>query len=115
MSTNPPRPTPGGDNHSDRELWRPLDVARVLLAEPHAVTITYDAGPPRPPAFTFRHDQEKGLLILTWADGRIEKFRDRPARQLSVEPDPETGELRPVIRNGLPVFVYLCREERERG
>jgi hypothetical protein len=51
MSTNPPRPTPGGDNHSDRELWRPLDVARVLLAEPHAVTITYDAGPPRPPAF----------------------------------------------------------------
>ena len=33
---------------------------------------SYDAGPPRPPAFSFRHDQEKGLFILTWADGRAE-------------------------------------------
>jgi hypothetical protein len=113
MSTNPPAPTPGGDNPSDREPWRPLDVARVLLAEPHAITTVYDVGPPRPPAFSFRHDKEKGLFVLTWADGRIERFRDRPARQLSVEPDPETGEFRPVVKNVLPVFLDLCREERE--
>ena len=75
----------------------------------------YDAGLARPPAFTFSHDKEKGLFILTWADGRIEQFRDKPARQLSVELDPNTGELRPAIKNGLPVFLYLCREEREQG
>ena len=89
--------------------------SRVFPVERHTTTFVYDAGPPRPPAFTFSHDKEKGLFILTWADGRIEKFRDRPARQLSVEPDPDTGELRPVIKNGLPVFLYLCREEREQG
>jgi hypothetical protein len=110
MSTNPPPSTPGGNGDpSDNELRRPLQVARVLPIG-HATTFVYDPGPP---AFTFNHDRERGLFILTWADGRIEKFRDRPARQLSVEPDPESGEFRPVIKNGLPVFLYLCRKERE--
>jgi hypothetical protein len=109
MSTNPPPPAPGGDNPNDSEPRRPPHVPRVLPLE-RATTFVYDAGPP---AFTFSHDKEKGLFILTWADGRIEKFRDKPARQLSVEPDPSTGELRPVLRNGMPVFLYLCREERE--
>jgi hypothetical protein len=113
MSTNPRPPTPGGDNPNNSELWRPVDVARVFAVDRHVTTVVYDAGPPRPPAFTFSHDKQKGLFVLAWADGRIEKFRDRPARQLSVEADPETGEFWPVIKNGLPVFVYLCREERE--
>jgi hypothetical protein len=30
-----------------------------------------------------------------------------------VEPDPVTGELRPVVKHGEPVYVYLCREEWE--
>ena len=77
-------------------------------------TFVYGEEPPVL-AFRFSHDQEKRLFILTWSDGRIEKFRDNPARQLVVEPDPETGELRPVTKNGRPVFIYLCREERERG
>ncbi len=37
------------------------------------------------------------------------------ARQLMVEPDPVTGELRPVTNRGWPVYMHLCREERENG
>ncbi len=67
----------------------------------------YALGPaPENPAFEFTHDKDKGLFILTWSDGRVERFRDRLARQLMVEPDRETGAMR-------PVYVYLCREERE--
>jgi hypothetical protein len=66
-----------------------------------------------PPSFRFAHDKEKRLFVLTWPDGRVERFRDNAARQLMVEPDPETGALRPVIKRGEPVYVYLCREERE--
>ncbi len=68
---------------------------------------------PRAPTFRFEHDKEKKLFVLTWPDGKIERFRDNPAPQLMVEPDPATGELRPVIKHGEPVYVYLCREERE--
>jgi hypothetical protein len=80
----------------------------------HVTTVTYGAEPPSP-AFRFNHDKEKRLLVLTWPDGKTEHFRDNPIRQLVVEPDPVTGELRPAIKNGQPVFVYLCREEREMG
>jgi hypothetical protein len=65
------------------------------------------------PSFSFAHDKEKRLFVLTWPDGRIERFRDNPARQLMVEPDPMTGDLRPVTKLGEPVYIYLCREERE--
>ena len=38
---------------------------------------------------------------------------DNPTRFLCVEPDPETGAMRPVTKRGRPVYLYLCREERE--
>ena len=81
----------------------------------NVTTFVYGEEPPGP-AFQFSHNREKRLFVLSWSDGRIEKFRDNPARQLVVEPDadsdsdPETGELRPVIKRGRPVYVYLCRE-----
>jgi hypothetical protein len=65
------------------------------------------------PSFSFAHDKEQRLFVLTWPDGRIKRFRDNPARQLIVEPDPVTGKRRPVIERGEPVHVYFCREERE--
>jgi hypothetical protein len=37
----------------------------------------------------------------------------QPIRHLVVEPDPETGELKPVVERGSPTYLYLCREERE--
>jgi hypothetical protein len=50
-----------------------------------------------------------------WPNGKTERFRDNPARHLTVEPEPEpdTRAMRPVIKGGQPVSVNLCREERE--
>ena len=92
MSTDPPPLTPGDDDPNDNELRRLPHVHRVFPVDPHVTTFVCDAGPPRPPAFTFSRDKEKGRFVLTWADGRIEKFRDKPARLLMVEADPETGQ-----------------------
>ncbi len=70
---------------------------------------------PEPPAplFSFQHDTQKRLFVLTSPDGKTEHFRDNPVRHLMVEPDPLTGAMRPVIRLGKPAFVCLSREERE--
>ena len=65
------------------------------------------------PAFSFEHDAQKGLFRLTWADGTVEVYRDRPARHLVVEPDPATGAMKPVLKRGNPTYLYLCREDRE--
>jgi hypothetical protein len=64
---------------------------------------------PVTPAFEFEHDKRNRLFILTWPDGRTESFRDNPVRHLVVEPDPETGEMRPVIKRGQPAYLYLSR------
>ena len=69
--------------------------------------------PVQEPPFVFEHDTQKGIFRLTWADGEVEVFRDRPARHLVVAPDPETGEMKPVVRRGRPEYLYLCREDRE--
>jgi hypothetical protein len=65
------------------------------------------------PAYTFEHDREKGVFRLKSSDGDVEVFRDKPVRYLVVEPDRESGELRPAIKRGHPTYLYLCREERE--
>jgi hypothetical protein len=63
--------------------------------------------------FRFERDAQKGIFRLEWADGVVEVFRDKPARHLVVEPDAETGEMKPVLKRGRPAYLYLCREERE--
>ena len=73
-------------------------------------TYTFDAGPP---PFRFEHDPAARVFRLTTADGTVEVWRDNPTRFLCVEPDPETGAMRPVTKRGRPVYLYLCREERE--
>jgi len=65
-------------------------------------------------SFTFEHDKEKRVFRLTDAEGKAEYFRDNPARYLVVEPDLETGGMRPAIQHGKPKLIYLCREDRER-
>jgi hypothetical protein len=70
---------------------------------------------PHKPSFSFEHDKQKRLFKLNSLDGKTEYFRDNPARYLMVGPDPESGEMRPVIKRGRPAFLYLCREERELG
>jgi hypothetical protein len=63
--------------------------------------------------YKVEHEKSKRLFVLTGPDGQREHFRDNPARQLLVEPDPSTGGVRPVMHDGKPVYVYLCRKERE--
>ncbi len=77
-----------------------------------SVTYTY-AIPEDPRLFSFAHDHIKGVFIITRPDGSIELFRDNPVRYLVVESDPQTGELRPTAKSGRPVYLYLCREQRE--
>ena len=57
-------------------------------------TFVYGEEPPVP-AFQFGHDREKRLFILTWSDGRIEKFRDNPARHLWSSPIPKPASCGP--------------------
>ena len=109
------------------------------LPAPQVVTVTYcydshrrltvlgdPVGPAQPPSqpeesptrpttapFAFEHDREKGIFRITGPSGEVEVFRDKPVRHLVVEPDPVTGELKPVLRRGSPTYLYLCREERE--
>ena len=100
-----PRPDPAPSFSYD-DGTRLFEVREITRVDGSPVT-TYSVGPePRNPTFRFAHDKAKGLFILTWSDGTVE-FRDRPARQLMVEPDPVTGEMRPVTRNGQPVFICL--------
>jgi hypothetical protein len=107
MARDPSTPTP-----SPEDAGVPDDKPKSVLPGSDLTTFVYDAGPPVP-AFDFTHDKEKRLSVLTWPDGRTERFRDNPARQLVVEFDRKTGEPRPVTTNGRPVYMYLCREERE--
>ncbi len=67
----------------------------------------------RAPLFTCEHDPEKGIFRIRWSDGDVEVFRDKPVRYLVVEPDDQTGELKPVVKRGCPTYLYLAREERE--
>jgi hypothetical protein len=56
------------------------------------------------------HDPERRALRLTRPDGTAIAFRDQPVRFLVVEPDPQSGKLRPAISMGKAKVVYLCPE-----
>ena len=112
--------------NADAELPSPEDMRitytydsnnRLLMTSERitSVRITTYNEPAEPPAerFKFEHDTQKRLFMLTAPDGKTEHFRDNPTRYLVVEPDPGTGEMRPVLMYGAPAYIYLCREERE--
>ena len=75
-------------------------------------TYSYPVDPDRPDPPRFEHDPAGQVFRLIMADGEVGTFRDNPTRYLCVEPDPETGAMRPVIEHGRPVCLYLCREDR---
>jgi len=72
-----------------------------------------DQSLPPPASFALEHDPEKRVLLLTGPDAKTEVFRDNPTRYLSVAPDPQTGEMKPVTKHGKPTYLWLCREERD--
>jgi hypothetical protein len=76
-------------------------------------TYTYSVDSDRPPPPRFEHDPAGRVFRLTAADGAVESFRDNPTRYLCVEPDPETGAMRRLMKHGRPVYLHLCREDRE--
>jgi YD repeat-containing protein len=67
--------------------------------------------------FQWEHLKEKRLFALTDLDGgkadEPEYWRDNPTRYLVVEVDEETGDIKPAAKNRQPVYLWLCREERE--
>jgi hypothetical protein len=62
---------------------------------------------PAAPAFAFEHDPAHDIFRLTWPDGKVEVFRDNPARQLRVETH-DSGAMKPVVRSGQPVYRFLA-------
>ena len=112
MSSDSASPRPATDSSHDSGIR--LTAVRDVAKDDGTVEIRYEYFvEPQAPPFTFEHDMQKRLFIRRWPDGTTEHFRDNPARQLMVEPDPKTGEMRPVIKRGQPAYVHLCREERE--
>jgi hypothetical protein len=87
---------------------RPLNIMTDTYdCEGKNVTITYSV--PFGPTATCDHDRDKRLFRLTEPDGKTTEFHDRAVRCLVVEPDPETGEMEPVMRRGRPKVICLCK------
>jgi hypothetical protein len=70
-----------------------------------------------PRLFRWEHLEDKRLFALTGLydekAGETEYWRDNPIRNLVVEVDDETGEFKPAVKHRQPVYLWLCREERE--
>ena len=115
MNHDSPLPREGPDGSSSAERRAPR-IETNWYGSGAATLATYtfscDPGPPEP-EWLVEHDVEQRVFRLTAPGGKTEVFRDQALRYLVVEPDDETGELMPVIRDGQPRFLCLCREERE--
>ncbi len=99
-----------GDSNDDK-VWR-VEV-RQYARDGRLISPYTRSRDPLPLPTIFEHDEAKGLFIVTRPDGKAEHYRDSPVRHPIVEPDPDTGEMRPVVKDGRLAMLYLCREERE--
>jgi hypothetical protein len=113
MSTNPeslPEPQDAPKKPAKKKVRPPI---RSALSDV-VTTFTYDCSSSRArdePAWTIEHDPKKGVFRLTDPDGVTAVFRNKALRYLVLNPDPETGELAPVVLRGQPLFWYLCLEK----
>jgi hypothetical protein len=105
-----PAPADREPNSEHCPVAQPAYTAFGEVSPPTSITYFVEE---QPRLFNFVHDQAKGLCILTKADGSLEHFRDKPTRYLVVEADSRTGKLMPTVKGDEPVYLYLCREERE--
>ncbi|MGO9466932.1 MAG: hypothetical protein ACLQVF_22550 [Isosphaeraceae bacterium] len=119
MSTESPPTDPdqAGASHDPRGCYYAVtslvydgrgNVADVVRQDGRAPATTSAAAR----RFRWEHLLEKRLFALT-ADGKTEYRRDSLTRYLVVEPDPTTGTIKPVLKWGRPVYLLVCREERE--
>ena len=57
---------------------RLLEVRQIARAD-GSVESEHIWGPePEPPPFTFEHNERTRLFVVTWPDGKTERFRDNP-------------------------------------
>jgi hypothetical protein len=105
-----PEPEGAPKKPAKRKVRRPI---RSAVSEV-VTTFTYDRSRPSArdePKWTVEHDPKKGVFRLTDPDGVTAVFRNKALRYLVLNPDPETGELAPVVLRGQPLFWYLCLEK----
>ena len=57
---------------------RLLEVPQITEADGSVETEHIWGPEPEPPSFTFEHDERTRLFVVTWPDGRTERFRDNP-------------------------------------
>jgi hypothetical protein len=108
MNEDPP-PSPRESTGRVRGRWTWEPFAETSQQEDCTIT-TYSYSyeePPAEPEWLVQRDPEKGTLQLTGPDGKTEVFRGRVLRYLEVEVDQQSGELRPVIRDGRPRILCL--------
>jgi hypothetical protein len=106
--------SPGDEHADDVSHFRAPEVWDDHAQETVTYTYTYSYNP-SPVRFEFEHLVDERLFCVTETNSAAEPqyFRDRPTRHLVVEPDRDTGEFTPVVKQGRPVYLWLCREERE--
>jgi len=108
---------PGGEPGESSD---PRDQGYILAtfvydSRNHLVSVDLGDGrgpTPAAPLFDWEHLADKRLFALT-ENGKTEYWRDNPTRFLVVEPDPETGMMKPATTHRKPVYLWICREERE--
>ena len=113
MNSNPDRTEPTPHDESSPDAAGRYVLSYKITDSTGVITTYVYSLKEEPAGFSFTHEQARGLFVLTTKEGKIERFREKPMRYLVVEPDPETGELRPTVKYGEPVYLYLCREGRE--
>jgi hypothetical protein len=92
-------------------------------AEARLVSVTGNGGathylyefPRRPPRVHVEHDRQKRVFRIARPDGTTVVSGDEPVRYLVVVRNLETGEVSRMMRCGEPEYLYVCREENERG
>jgi hypothetical protein len=121
-SVDPKREQPGdpASDHGQVTTYTYDAGGRVVhVSGCDSLSCAWVPGPPLPsaPEWAWEHLPEKRLYALTEPEGEgdrnTEYWRDNPTRYLVVEPDPESGKMRPSLKYGKPVYLWLCREERD--
>ena len=113
MNSDPDRTERTPHDESSRDAAGRYVLSHKITDSTGVITTYVYSFKEEPTGFSFTHEHSKGLFVLTAREGNVVRFRDKPTRFLVVGRDPETGEFRPAVKCGEPVYLYLCREERE--